>query len=83
MNVKILVFIISVEAIIYLLLYNLHVCTFNGKLHFCAAYALFLEMTTYPFFVHLSNESLHEYLKYSTTTIFHLLLSTCNQRIHG
>ena len=29
MNTKILVFVICVEAIIYLLLYNLHNCTFN------------------------------------------------------
>ena len=29
MNVKISVFVISVEAIIYLLLYNLHDCTFK------------------------------------------------------
>ena len=29
---KISVFVISVEATIYLLLYNLHDCTFNGKL---------------------------------------------------
>ena len=29
MNAKILVFVISVEAIIYLLLYNLHDCIFN------------------------------------------------------
>ena len=28
---KISVFVICVEAIIYLLLYNLHVCTFNYK----------------------------------------------------
>ena len=27
-------FSIQVEAIIYLLLYNVHDCTFNGKLHF-------------------------------------------------
>ena len=31
MNVKISVFVIYVEAIIYLLLYNLHDCTFNLK----------------------------------------------------
>ena len=31
MNAKILVFVICVEAIIYLLLYNLHDCTFNSK----------------------------------------------------
>ena len=29
MNAEILVFVICVEAIIYLLLYNLHDCTFN------------------------------------------------------
>ena len=29
MNVKISVFVICVEAIIYLLFYNLHDCTFN------------------------------------------------------
>ena len=29
MNAKISVFVICVEAIIYLLLYNLHDCTFN------------------------------------------------------
>ena len=42
MNAKISVFVICVEAIIYLLLYNLHDCTFNSyftfitkeKLHF-------------------------------------------------
>ena len=32
MNVKILVFVICVEAIIYLLLYNLHDCTFKRPL---------------------------------------------------
>ena len=30
MNAKISVFVIYVETIIYLLLYNLHDCTFNG-----------------------------------------------------
>ena len=29
MNVEISVFVICIEAIIYLLLYNLHDCTFN------------------------------------------------------
>ena len=33
MNVKISVFVICVEAIIYLLLYNLHECTFNSWHH--------------------------------------------------
>ena len=32
MNAKISVFVIHVEAIIYLLLYNLHDCTFNGDI---------------------------------------------------
>ena len=36
MNEKISVLFIWVEAIIYLLLYNLHDCTFNGKLRFFA-----------------------------------------------
>ena len=31
MNAQISVFVIHVEAIIYLLLYNLHDCTFNKK----------------------------------------------------
>ena len=31
MNAKISVFVIFVEATIYFLLYNLHVCTFNKK----------------------------------------------------
>ena len=31
MNAKISVFAISVKAIIYLLVYNLHDCTFNGN----------------------------------------------------
>ena len=31
MNAKISVFVICVEAIIYLLLYDLHDCTFNGN----------------------------------------------------
>ena len=35
MNAKSSVFVICVEAVIYLLLYNLHDCTVNGKLHFC------------------------------------------------
>ena len=34
MNAKISVFVISVEAIIYLLLHNLHDCTFNDKAYF-------------------------------------------------
>ena len=34
MNVKISVFVICVEAIIYLLLYNLHGCTFNTSFFF-------------------------------------------------
>ena len=33
MNVKISVFVICVEAIIYLLLYNLRDCTFNSKMN--------------------------------------------------
>ena len=33
MNVTISVFVICVEAMIYLLLYNLHDCTFKGELH--------------------------------------------------
>ena len=32
MNEKILVFVFGVEAIVYLLLYNLHDCTFNSFL---------------------------------------------------
>ena len=32
MNAKISVFVICVEPIIYLLLYNLHDCTFNHKI---------------------------------------------------
>ena len=32
MNAKIFVFVICVEAIIYLLLYNLHDCTFNPEI---------------------------------------------------
>ena len=35
MNVKISVFIICVEAIIYLLLYNLHDCTFKELNYLC------------------------------------------------
>ena len=34
MNAKISVFVSCVEAIIYLLLYNLHDCTFNFQKHF-------------------------------------------------
>ena len=34
MNAKILVFVICIEAIIYLLLYNLHDCTFNMCVYF-------------------------------------------------
>ena len=30
MNAKILVFVICVEVILYLLIYNLHACTFNN-----------------------------------------------------
>ena len=33
MNVTISVFVVCVEAMIYLLLYNLHDCTFKGELH--------------------------------------------------
>ena len=33
MNAKISVFIICVEAIIYMLLYDLHDCTFKTRLH--------------------------------------------------
>ena len=33
MNAKISVFVICVEAIIYLLLYNLHDCTFKGGMN--------------------------------------------------
>ena len=33
MNMKISVFVISVQAIIYLLLYDLHDCTFNSFLY--------------------------------------------------
>ena len=33
MNVKTLVFVICVKAVIYLLLCNLHDCTFNDTLH--------------------------------------------------
>ena len=35
MNVKISVFVIFVEAIIYFLLYNLHDCTFNFEKYYC------------------------------------------------
>ena len=37
MNAKNSVFVIFIEAIIYLSLYNLHDCTFNGKLHFLSS----------------------------------------------
>ena len=37
MNAKISVFVICVEAIIYLLLYNLHDCTFNTSYRETAA----------------------------------------------
>ena len=33
MNAKTSAFVICVEAIIYLLLYNLHDCTFNMRVH--------------------------------------------------
>ena len=33
MNVTISVFVVCVEAMIYLLLHNLHDCTFKGELH--------------------------------------------------
>ena len=37
MNAKNSVFVIFIEAIIYLSLYNFHDCTFNGKLHFLSS----------------------------------------------
>ena len=45
MNAKISVFVIRVEAIIYLLLYNLHDCTFNYGGNLC----LLLQITNPTF----------------------------------
>ena len=42
MNAKISVFVICFEAIIYLLLYNLHDCAFTEKLHFLYTDAIYL-----------------------------------------
>ena len=57
MNAKISVFVICIETVIYLLLYNLHDCTFNG-LHI--NYIFNLE--TIPFIYYLYNKKQHVFL---------------------
>ena len=47
MNVKLSVLVIYVEAIIYLLLYNLHHCTFNNIGSILAAYISYVDYVSY------------------------------------
>ena len=60
MNAKISVFIICDEAIIYLLLYNLYDCNFNGRrnyfFHACKAYLELLQISLMEFFTTIQKQ---------------------------
>ena len=62
MNVKFSVFVICIEAIIYLLLYNLHGCTFNLSFTNNAKLTLTVFLIIRYFFKFLNFLVTHQYL---------------------